>query len=200
MWSVNWCRSVAGCHEGASTAGDGGGSSCKVIKGTGQPIGELLDFFWRIEFQLRGSPHVHSMWWIKDAPNLDTAMEDKLLHKLSKVGNTVLTHKELSTQEAAYRLCHLPLKENSRKVVFLNTARPEKQIRLLKSRLDSLQLEDDSSDIFIPGILDQYASRPNTAESKAMTFAHFAVWYDLDSQLVAYSLGLNCKMVSAVFV
>ena len=44
-----------------------------MIKGTGQPIGEVLDFFWRIEFQLRGSPHVHSMWWIKDAPNLDTA-------------------------------------------------------------------------------------------------------------------------------
>ena len=47
--------------------------SQEVIKGTGQPIGEVLDFFWRIEFQLRGSPHVHSMWWIKDAPNLDTA-------------------------------------------------------------------------------------------------------------------------------
>ena len=47
--------------------------SREVIKGTGQPIGEVLDFFWRIEFQLRGSPHVHSMWWIKDAPNLDTA-------------------------------------------------------------------------------------------------------------------------------
>ena len=47
--------------------------SREVIKGTGQPIGEVLDFFWRIEFQLRGSPHVHSMWWIKDPPNLDTA-------------------------------------------------------------------------------------------------------------------------------
>ena len=47
--------------------------SREVIKGTGQPIGEVLDFFWRIKFKLRGSPHVHSMWWIKDAPNLDTA-------------------------------------------------------------------------------------------------------------------------------
>ena len=44
-----------------------------------------------------------------------------------------------------------------------------------------LQLEDDSSDIFIPGIFDRYASRPNTAEFEAMTFAHFAVWYDLDT-------------------
>ena len=101
--------------------------------------------------------------------------------RLSKVGNTMLTHRELSAQEAAYRLCHLPLKENSRKVVFLNTASPEKRTRLLKSRSDLLQLEDDSSDIFIPGIFDRYASRPNTAEFEAMTFAHFAVWYDLDT-------------------
>ena len=33
----------------------------EVIKGSGQPIGEVVDYFWRIEFQLRGSPHVHSM-------------------------------------------------------------------------------------------------------------------------------------------
>ena len=33
-----------------------------VNKGFGQPIGEVVDYFWRIEFQLRGSPHVHSMW------------------------------------------------------------------------------------------------------------------------------------------
>ena len=44
-----------------------------------------------------------------------------------------------------------------------------------------LQLEDDSSDIFISGIFDRYASRPSTAEFEAMTFAHFAVWYDLDT-------------------
>ena len=93
----------------------------------------------------------------------------------------MLTHRELSAQEAAYRLCHLPLKENSRKVVFLNSARPEKRTRLLKNRSDLLQLEDDSSDIFIPGIFDRYASRPNTAEFEAMTFAHFAVWYNLDT-------------------
>ena len=237
----------------------------EVIKGSGKPIGEIVDYFWRIEFQLRGSPHVHSLWWIKDAPDLDTKAgsqsasefidryilvrvpdegcgEDDLrsailrvqqhkhtstcekttrrkkechfdfprplssetrlknddmgnksrfyllkqskgdenvnahnadllawqanmdipliglvygtalyicsymckgesdevkkairealnnlpanasIHKkLSKVGNTMLSHRELSAQEAAYRLCHLPLKDSTRKVVFVNS-------------------------------------------------------------------------------
>ena len=44
----------------------------EIIKGFGRPIGVVTDFFWRVEFQLRGSPHIHSLWWIKDAPNLDT--------------------------------------------------------------------------------------------------------------------------------
>ena len=42
------------------------------LKGSSKPIGEVVDFFWRVEFQLRGSPHIHSLWWVKDAPNLQT--------------------------------------------------------------------------------------------------------------------------------
>ena len=43
-----------------------------ILKGSVSPIGEVVDYFLRIEFQLRGSPHVHSLWWVKDAPNLHT--------------------------------------------------------------------------------------------------------------------------------
>ena len=42
------------------------------MKGSSKPIGEIVDYFWRVEFQLRGSPHVHSLWWVKDAPDLQT--------------------------------------------------------------------------------------------------------------------------------
>ena len=47
--------------------------------------------------------------------------------KLSKVGNIMLSHRELSAQEAAFRLCHLTLKDSTRKVVFVNTGRPGKK-------------------------------------------------------------------------
>ena len=35
------------------------------------PIGLIKDSFVRIEFQQRGSPHAHIMFWVQDAPNLD---------------------------------------------------------------------------------------------------------------------------------
>ena len=44
----------------------------KVIRGPNQPLGEILDYFARIEFQNRGSPHVHAFLWVKDAPNMET--------------------------------------------------------------------------------------------------------------------------------
>ncbi|XP_062577686.1 uncharacterized protein LOC134239531 [Saccostrea cucullata] len=39
-----------------------------VLKSEDQPVGELIDFFYRVEFQHRGSPHIHMLMWIKDAP------------------------------------------------------------------------------------------------------------------------------------
>ena len=36
------------------------------------PLVKKMDYFWRVEFQQRGSPHIHSLWWVRDAPNLRT--------------------------------------------------------------------------------------------------------------------------------
>ena len=43
------------------------------LKSNDQPLGKLEDFFWRVEFQVRGSPHIHAMLWIRDAPVIGTA-------------------------------------------------------------------------------------------------------------------------------
>lgn len=34
--------------------------------------GQVEDYWWRIEFQNLGSPHLHMLVWIKDHPLLDT--------------------------------------------------------------------------------------------------------------------------------
>ncbi|KAL1261372.1 hypothetical protein QQF64_006637 [Cirrhinus molitorella] len=36
-----------------------------------QPIGEVEDYFYRVEFQARGSPHIHLLAWIKGAPEFE---------------------------------------------------------------------------------------------------------------------------------
>ena len=39
-----------------------------VLKSNVAPIEEIADYFYRVEFQQRGSPHIHGLFWIKDAP------------------------------------------------------------------------------------------------------------------------------------
>ncbi|XP_061173328.1 uncharacterized protein LOC133182501 [Saccostrea echinata] len=39
-----------------------------VLKSDHHPIGKVQDFFYRVEFQQRGSPHVHMIVWIENAP------------------------------------------------------------------------------------------------------------------------------------
>ena len=50
----------------------------KVLKSAANPIGEITDFFYQVEFQQRGSPHVHALFWIKDAPKYPENPIDEL--------------------------------------------------------------------------------------------------------------------------
>jgi len=43
----------------------------KLINNKDKPLfGQVEDYFWQIEYQARGAPHVHLILWIKDAPVL----------------------------------------------------------------------------------------------------------------------------------
>jgi len=56
--------------------------------------GKLIDFWWRIEFQNRGSPHLHMLCWNKDIPSFETpdgvALIDKVVSCTSRTGDDEL--------------------------------------------------------------------------------------------------------------
>nr|XP_055049553.1 uncharacterized protein LOC129435076 [Misgurnus anguillicaudatus]XP_055049554.1 uncharacterized protein LOC129435076 [Misgurnus anguillicaudatus] len=41
-----------------------------------QPIGKVEDYFYRVEFQARGSPHIHLLAWVKDAPEFESDSDE----------------------------------------------------------------------------------------------------------------------------
>ncbi|XP_060756276.1 uncharacterized protein LOC132867382 [Neoarius graeffei] len=49
-----------------------------LILSPAQPIGEVEDYFYRVEFQARGSPHIHMLIWIKNSPKFDDASDDEV--------------------------------------------------------------------------------------------------------------------------
>ena len=55
-----------------------------VMRDKIKPIGEIIDFFYRIEFQQRGSPHVHMLIWIKNAPVYNNTNEKEVASFIEK--------------------------------------------------------------------------------------------------------------------
>ena len=49
------------------------------------PIGEIVDFFYRVEFQQRGSPHIHALFWVKDAPQYEKSSNDTIDDTIAKM-------------------------------------------------------------------------------------------------------------------
>ena len=48
------------------------------LKSIAHPLGELVDYAIRIKFQARGSPHAHTILWIKDAPKLNVNADEEV--------------------------------------------------------------------------------------------------------------------------
>ena len=46
------------------------------LKSNAEPIGCVAEYVIRIEFQARGSPHAHTLFWIKDAPKLGYSKDE----------------------------------------------------------------------------------------------------------------------------
>ncbi|XP_070203473.1 uncharacterized protein [Littorina saxatilis] len=65
----------------------------KVIFGPLQPLGEVKDYFYRVEYQQRGSPHIHCLFWVHGAPVADTDSDEEVVSFIDK-HITCQRHKE----------------------------------------------------------------------------------------------------------
>ena len=97
--------------------------------------------------------------------------------QLRKLGSTFLNHRELSCQEASYRLLSLPLKKLSRKCVFINTDPKNERLAMTKPLSSIQNLENDEEDLYLKSLIDRYAARPNKLEN--MCLAEFVAKYDV---------------------
>ena len=54
------------------------------------PLGHITDYVIKIEFQIRGSPHVHYLPWIKDAPKFNQDSDDDVCRFIDKYITTMM--------------------------------------------------------------------------------------------------------------
>ena len=55
-----------------------------VLKSNLHPLGQITDHFVRVEFQHRGSPHVHVLLWVQSAPKYNQNDESDIVQFIDK--------------------------------------------------------------------------------------------------------------------
>ena len=92
--------------------------------------------------------------------------------QLRLLGSVFLNHREVSGQEAVYRILSLPLKQLSRKVVFINTDTRQERVSILKKPKMLDEMDKDDPNIFQTSLIERYAARPTILDN--MCLAEFA--------------------------
>ena len=70
----------------------------------------------------------------------------------------------LNAQEAVYIVLQLHIRKASRQIIFISTSPPDNRVELLKPIDDTENMDDDSEEIFISGLLRRYCKRPAKLE------------------------------------
>ena len=58
-----------------------------ILKSPQSPLGVLQDFFYRVEFQQRGSPHIHMLAWIQGAPKYGENDDAEVVEYIDRVAS-----------------------------------------------------------------------------------------------------------------
>jgi hypothetical protein len=100
---------------------------------------------------------------------------------INKLANALDKGREVSIQEAVYRLLGLKMTKFSALVRFINTNHPDRRDGLLKSNLEDL---DDTDEIFHNSLHDYYQDRPTNSDSDQtdwddMELAEFVASYNI---------------------
>ncbi|XP_061185136.1 uncharacterized protein LOC133193183 [Saccostrea echinata] len=121
----------------------------EVILSPAEPIGKVVDFFQRVEFQQRGSPHMHCLYWVENAPNIDSDGEEAVCNFIDRYVTCAVPSE---SDDAELRKSVLEVQQHSKKhsksckkkgtECRFNFPRPPSQ----KTFITSVQEEDNSDD------------------------------------------------------
>ena len=80
------------------------------------PFGHVQDFMYRVEFQKRGSPHIHGLLWVSDAPNFTHDSHEKICRYIDSCISCSVDVREEEKQYLKYQL-HSKHTKSCRKIV-----------------------------------------------------------------------------------
>lgn len=56
-----------------------------ILKSPHSPFGKLINYFYRVEFQHRGSPHIHGLLWIENVPHYENNTDEEIVEYIDSI-------------------------------------------------------------------------------------------------------------------
>ena len=78
----------------------------KVLLSKVSPLGKIEDWFYRVEFQQRGSPHIHMLLWVDGAPKFGVDSDEKVIEFIEEIITCSRGEKDESLYELVGRQLH----------------------------------------------------------------------------------------------
>ncbi len=66
----------------------------ELVLSPADPIGKVKDSFMRVEYQKRGWPHLHCLFWVQDAPKLETDSDEDVAKFIDRYISTKLPNSD----------------------------------------------------------------------------------------------------------
>ena len=132
----------------------------------------------RVEFQVRGSPHIHSFLWVLNAPNLTKDNIDEYVRFVDAIIKAYVP--DINENPELHKLVTTYQIHSHSKPL------PENRFRICRSKEEIDELPEDSVDVFKRNMVDRYLDRPNLTFSNrkfgildSFCFAEFVAHYYL---------------------
>ena len=164
------------------------------IKSSCQPIGEVIDFFYRVEFQQRGSPHIHGLFWIKNAPEYGRDCDEDIIKFVDSYISCKADSDDLSELVNLQRHKHSKTcKKKGRAICRFNFPLPPMPRTMILEPLSESDLDENVADM-LKEALGRIRSLLNSMNAdETMNFVEFLEKLDLTEQQYIKAIRLSLK-------
>ena len=170
------------------------------IKSSCHPIGEVDDFFYRVEFQQRGSPHIHGLFWIKNAPEYGKDCDEDIIKFVDSYVSCKADSDDLSDLVNLQRHKHSKTcKKRGHAVCRFNFPLPPMPRTMILEPLSDTDLDENVGDM-LNEALGRIRSLLNSINADDnMTFVEFLDKLALSEQQYIKAIRLSLKRSTLLF-
>ena len=163
------------------------------------PVGKVKDWFYRVEYQLRGSPHIHMLIWLEGAPVFGVDKDEDVVAYIDSIitcrkpdNNTELL--DLVCRQT-HRHSHTCRKQRGKICRFNYPQPPMRSTKIL------YPLEENTSPILVKSSKELWKKIKNTLndlkEGKDISFDELLKEFDVSERqyILAIRSSLNCPTI-----